>query len=130
MIFGIGTDIVELSRIEKTYNRFGNHFVERLLMPEENTLFSKNKNPIRFLAMRFAAKEAIVKAMGTGFSNGIWIRDIGIINKNSGKPVVVYSSRGDLMCRKLGISEIHISLTDEAGLILAFSVALKSDSNL
>lgn len=130
MVFGIGTDIVELARIEKTYNRFGKHFVERLLMPEENTLFYKNKNPIRFLAMRFAAKESIVKSMGTGFSDGIWIRDIGIINKDSGKPIVVYSSRGDQMRQKLGISEIHISLTDEAGLVLAFSVAIKSDNNL
>ena len=66
MIYGIGTDIVELSRIQETYNRFGDHFVNRLLMDEERVLFEKNKWPVRFLAMRFAAKEATVKAMGTG----------------------------------------------------------------
>ena len=65
MIYGIGTDIVELSRVQETYNRFGDHFVNRLLMDEERELFAKNKWPVRFLAMRFAAKEATVKAMGT-----------------------------------------------------------------
>ena len=75
MIFGIGTDLVELSRIKKIFDRFGDHFAHKLLMAEELELFYKNKNPIRFLGMRFAAKEAIVKAMGTGFSKGIWIKD-------------------------------------------------------
>jgi holo-[acyl-carrier protein] synthase len=125
MIFGIGTDIVEFSRIKKTHLRFGDHFVNRLLMKEERVLFDKSHHPTRFLAMRFAAKEAIVKAMGTGFSNGIWIRDIGVTNNKLGKPLVVFSDRGKLICKKLGIGESHISLSDEAGLILAFSVMMK-----
>ena len=66
MIFGVGTDICELSRVQQTYDRFGEHFVKRLLMDEERDLFDKSKWPVRFLAMRFAAKEATVKAMGTG----------------------------------------------------------------
>ena len=65
MIFGVGTDIVELSRIQSTYERFGEHFVRRLLMDEELELFRRTKWPVRFLAMRFAGKEATVKAMGT-----------------------------------------------------------------
>ena len=65
MIFGVGTDIVELARIQESYNRFGERFVERLLMPEERDLFLRSKWPVRFLAMRFAGKEATVKAMGT-----------------------------------------------------------------
>lgn len=125
MIYGIGTDIVELSRIKKTYMRFGEKFTNRLLMPEEQSMYLQSRNPIRFLAMRFAAKEAIVKAMGTGFSNGIWIRDTGIINDKLGKPLVIFSSRGQAVCRKLGIGESHISLSDEAGLILAFSIMMK-----
>ena len=125
MIYGIGTDIVELSRIKKTYMRFGEKFTNRLLMPEEQSMYLQSRNPIRFLAMRFAAKEAIVKAMGTGFSNGIWIRDTGIINNKLGKPLVIFSSRGQAVCKKLGIGESHISLSDEAGLILAFSIMMK-----
>jgi|TARA_B100001063_G_C16637938_1_gene489294 holo-[acyl-carrier protein] synthase len=125
MIYGIGTDIVELSRIKKTYMRFGEKFTNRLLMPEEQSMYLQSRNPIRFLAMRFAAKEAIVKAMGTGFSNGIWIRDTGIINDKLGKPLVIFSSRGQAVCKKLGIGESHISLSDEAGLILAFSIMMK-----
>ena len=125
MIYGIGTDIVELSRIKKTYMRFGEKFTNRLLMPEEQSMYLQSRNPIRFLAMRFAAKEAIIKAMGTGFSNGIWIRDTGIINDKLGKPLVIFSSRGQAVCRKLGIGESHISLSDEAGLILAFSIMMK-----
>ena len=125
MIYGIGTDIVELSRIKKTYIRFGEKFTNRLLMPEEQSMYLQSRNPIRFLAMRFAAKEAIVKAMGTGFSNGIWIRDTGIINDKLGKPLVIFSSRGQAVCKKLGIGESHISLSDEAGLILAFSIMMK-----
>ena len=125
MKYGIGTDIVELSRIKKTYMRFGEKFTNRLLMPEEQSMYLQSRNPIRFLAMRFVAKEAIVKAMGTGFSNGIWIRDTGIINDKLGKPLVIFSSRGQAVCRKLGIGESHISLSDEAGLILAFSIMMK-----
>ena len=124
-IFGIGTDIVEFERIKKTHTRFGEHFINRLLMPEELALYYKSNHPIRFLAMRFAAKEAIVKAMGTGFANGIWIRDVGVINNKLGKPLVIFSDRGKSVCKKLGIGEGHISLSDEAGLILAFSVMMK-----
>ena len=72
MIFGIGTDILQQSRITKTWDRFGTRFVNQLLLEDECELFERTNNPVRFLSMRFAAKEAIVKAMGTGFSQGIW----------------------------------------------------------
>ncbi len=77
MIFGIGTDVLKVERVEQTWARFGEHFARRLLLDDEYRLFTASKRPVRFLAMRFAAKEAIVKALGTGFSNGIWIRDVG-----------------------------------------------------
>jgi holo-[acyl-carrier protein] synthase len=128
MIYGVGTDIVELSRIQETYNRFGEHFVNRLLMDEERVLFEKNKWPVRFLAMRFAAKEATVKAMGTGFAHGVWIRDVGIVNSPWGRPEIIWSERGQARCRDLGIGEGHVSLTDDAGLILAFAVVMQADS--
>ncbi len=86
MIFGIGTDLVQVERIAATWERFGDHFVERLLMPEERAIFDPNKRPARFLAMRFAAKEAIAKALGTGFRNGVWIRDFGFMANAWGSP--------------------------------------------
>ncbi len=125
MIFGVGTDVVELARVQATYDRFGEHFVDRLLMDEERELFQINKWPVRFLAMRFAAKEATVKAMGTGFRHGMWIRDVGIINNDKGRPLVIYSERGQGVCQSLGIGASHVSLTDDAGLIVAFAVVEK-----
>lgn len=125
MIFGVGTDICELVRVQQTYDRFGEHFVRRLLMDEEQALFNPDKRPARFLAMRFAAKEATVKAMGTGFAHGMWIRDVGVVNNAWGRPEIIFSERGAAMCEKLGIGDAHVSLSDDAGLIVAFAVVMK-----
>ncbi|MDX1508593.1 MAG: holo-ACP synthase [Woeseiaceae bacterium] len=122
MIYGVGTDVVELARVGSTYERFGEHFVNRLLMPEELEMFRRSKHPVRFLAMRFAGKEAVAKAMGTGFAHGIWLRDIGITANDWGRPLVIWSERGRRVCERLGIGNGHVSLTDDAGLIIAFSV--------
>ena len=128
MIFGIGTDILQIQRVASTYERFGERFVERLLLPDEQRFFAYTKNKVRFLAMRFAAKEAIVKAMGTGFSNGMWIRDSGVIPNRLGRPEIVFFTRGEEMCRELGIGGGHLTLSDEAGLIVAVAVLEKSES--
>ena len=122
MIFGVGTDIVEVARIQATFDRFGEHFVQRILMAEELELFHKSKWPVRFLAMRFAGKEAAVKAMGTGFRHGIWMRDVGITNNDWGRPLIIWSERGRAVCERLGIGAGHVSLTDDAGLVVAFAV--------
>ncbi len=126
MIFGVGTDIVQLSRIEATYRRFGEHFVDRLLMDEERELFDNSRWPARFLAMRFAGKEATVKALGTGFAHGVWIRDVGIVNNDWGRPLIIWSPRGREVRESLGAGEGHVSLTDDAGLIMAFAVVMQS----
>ena len=128
MIFGIGTDILKVDRVAATYERFGTHFVDRLLLPEEKKLFEQTKNAVRFLAMRFAAKEAIVKAMGTGFSNGMWLRDSGVLPNHLGRPDIIFSERGKAMCVKLGIAGGHITLTDEAGLVVAVAVLERTES--
>lgn len=127
MIFGVGTDICELARVQQTYDRFGDRFVARLLMDEERAQFERNKWPVRFLAMRFAAKEAAVKAMGTGFAHGMWIRDVGITNNAWGRPMLIWSRRGQAVCERLGIGEGHVSLSDDAGLIIAFAVVMHRD---
>src|SRR6185437_13221550 len=95
MIFGIGVDVLEVKRIGETLERYGDHFIDRLLMPQERAQLAMTQRRVRFVAMRFAAKEAIVKAMGTGFSHGVWIRDVGVVQNSWGKPEVVFSERGD-----------------------------------
>ncbi len=129
MIFGVGTDIVEFARVQATYERFGEHFVRRILMHEEIELFRQSKQPARFLAMRFAGKEATVKAMGTGFRNGMWLRDVGILNNDRGRPIIIWSARGQRVCEQLGIGGGHVSLTDDAGLVLAFAVVETATTN-
>ena len=126
MIFGIGVDVLEAVRIQRTLERFGERFVEHLLMPEERAQLARTQRRERFLAMRFAAKEAIVKAMGTGFAHGMWIRDVGVVQNSWGKPEVVFSARGEQVRRALGVGESHVTLTDEAGLVVAVAVLLKA----
>ncbi len=126
MIFGIGVDVLEAGRVKKTLERFGTRFTEHLLMPEEQAQLAKTRRPERFIAMRFAAKEAIVKAMGTGFGHGVWIRDVGVVQNAWGKPEVIYSERGDEVRRRLGVGEGHVTLTDEAGLIVAVAVLMQA----
>jgi holo-[acyl-carrier protein] synthase len=126
MIFGIGVDVLEANRIVHTLERFGERFTDHLLMPQEREQLAKTQRPQRFIAMRFAAKEAIVKAMGTGFAHGVWIRDVGVVQNPWGKPEVVFSERGDCVRRGLGIGEGHVTLTDEAGLIVAVAVLMRA----
>ena len=125
MIFGIGTDILELKRVADTYERFGERFARRLLMPEELAMFPATRHSVRFLAMRFAAKEAIVKAMGTGFANGMWIRDAGVMPDRLGRPEIIFSRRGRRLCDELGIGDGHLTLSDEAGLVVAVAVLMR-----
>ncbi|HEY6482343.1 MAG TPA: holo-ACP synthase [Steroidobacteraceae bacterium] len=126
MIFGIGVDVLEVRRVHGTLARFGTRFTDHLLMPQERAQLARTRRPERFIAMRFAAKEAIVKAMGTGFAHGIWIRDVGVVQNAWGKPEVVFSERGERIRRGLGVGEGHVTLTDEAGLVVAVAVLMKA----
>lgn len=126
MIFGIGTDILQIERIQTVFDRHGERFVTHLLMPEERSAYETKSRGVRFLAMRFAAKEAIVKAMGTGFAHGIWLRDVGVVQNAWGRPEVIWSQRGRELCKSLGIGDSHITLTDEAGLVVAVAVLMRS----
>jgi holo-[acyl-carrier protein] synthase len=126
MIYGIGVDVLEMKRITGTLERFGTRFIDHLLMPQEREQLAKTRRPARFIAMRFAAKEAIVKAMGTGFAHGVWIRDVGVVQNAWGKPEVVFSERGERVRRGLGVGDGHVTLTDEAGLVVAVAVLMKA----
>jgi|SRR5579859_620625 len=123
MIHGVGTDVVQVSRMEAVWQRHGERFARRTLMPQELEFFDKTRNPVRFLAMHFAAKEAIVKSLGTGFRFGVWVRDVGFVPDPRGKPCVIFSERGLAVCRRFGVISAHVSLTDEAGLVVAMAIS-------
>jgi holo-[acyl-carrier protein] synthase len=126
VIFGIGVDVLEAKRMAAMHARYGERIERHLLMPEEMAQYAQTKRKERYLAMRFAAKEAVVKAMGTGFAHGVWIRDVGIVQNEWGRPEVIYSARGDKVRRELGVGEAHVTLTDEAGLIVAVAVLMRA----
>jgi len=129
MIFGIGVDVLKAKRMAQMYKRFGDRTAERMLMPAEMVQYRRTKRPERFLGLRFAAKEAIVKALGTGFAHGVWLRDVGVVQNAWGRPEVVYSARGDALRRKMGVGEGHVTLTDEDGLIVAVAVLLQASKS-
>jgi holo-[acyl-carrier protein] synthase len=126
MIFGVGIDVLKMDRIVAVYHRYGDKFSQRILMSEEMDLFLDHRRPERFLAMRFAAKEAIVKAMGTGFANGMWLRDSGVVPNRFGRPEIIFSERGRQKCTELGIGAAHLTLSDEAGLVVAVAILMKA----
>ena len=127
MIFGIGIDVVRVERIADAYARHGEAFAKRILMPEELAAFRPGRRPERYLAMRFAGKEAVAKALGTGFAHGIWVRDVGISPNAWGRPEVIWSERGRALRDRLGAGEGHVTLTDEAGLVVAVAVLMRRE---
>jgi len=126
MIFGIGTDIVRVSRIQKSLDRYGEHFSRRILAGQELADFRTALHPARFLARRFAAKEAVVKAYGTGFTRGMTFRDIVVSHDAAGKPLLLLSGRARELQQEMGIGETFISISDEQEYAVAFVTLLKT----
>ncbi|MBY0379872.1 MAG: holo-ACP synthase [Burkholderiales bacterium] len=125
MIYGIGHDIVENRRIERLYNRYGETFIKKILSSDEQLLIKTKVNKIKFIAKRFAAKEAFAKACGTGLRSPISLTNISILNDNLGKPTINFSNHiQKLLCTK-GIAKCHISLSDEEYISSAFVVLEK-----
>ena len=119
MIYGVGTDVVEIGRIEKALERFGERFARRILCDPELTRFRNHRMPAAYLAKRFAAKEAFTKALGTGIHapanwHGVWIK-----NLPSGKPVLQFSDPLKDLLTQRGIRSSHLSLTDERAVAMA-----------
>jgi len=125
MIFGIGTDIVRVSRIQKSLDRYGERFARRILAGQELDDFQRTLHPARFLARRFAAKEAVVKAYGTGFTQGMTFQDIAVSHDAAGKPLLLLSGRALELQREMGIGEQFISISDEQEYAVAFVTLLK-----
>lgn len=122
MIFGIGTDIVRIPRMAESLDRYGERFAARILMEAEMAGFRQAAQPAPFLAKRFAAKEAAAKALGTGFRDGLRLRDIGVRSDALGKPGLVFSDRAEQLLRNRGIGAAHLSLADESEYAIAYVV--------
>ncbi len=120
MIFGIGTDIVRVARIREDLTRFGDRFAERILTATELQEFHQNANKANFLARRFAAKEAVAKALGTGFRKGVQLRDIEVTHDTQGKPMLEFHGQTQLFVQEKRIAVAHISLADEQDNAVAF----------
>ena len=124
-IFGIGVDMVNIDRIKKILQKYGKRFVKRFLNSSELELFHQTNDQDRFLANRFAGKEAATKALGTGFSKGITWKDFGVSNKSSGQPELILSNKVEKLFITKGITSSHISLTDELPWSMAFVILEK-----
>ena len=111
MILGVGIDIIEVARIALSYEKFGERFVNRILHADEIAYCLSHKNPAPFLAVRFAAKEAISKAFGTGISAQLGWRDMEIRRKESGEPFVVLHGPGQKLLEQRGGRAVLISLS-------------------
>jgi holo-[acyl-carrier protein] synthase len=125
MIYGIGNDILEYSRIQKIYQKHPNKFAHRILSGQEYILYQScsEQNKPRFIAKRFAYKEAIVKSMGIGLRYGLRFQDFSILPNTLGKPVLTYTDKAKQVLAQLGISTIHVNISDEKHFVFAMAVA-------
>lgn len=127
-IYGIGNDLVDIIRIKNILEQYSDRFIQKVLTQHEITIFYNIKQATpaltlqkraAFVAKRFAAKEAFVKALGTGFSQGIHPFHIGIKNNQSGKPEIDYQGIAEVLCNTIGITHAYVSLSDEKHYALA-----------
>ena len=117
MILGIGSDLIDIRRIEKTIARFGERFLDRVFTPEERARSDRRFNRVESYAKRYAAKEACSKALGTGFRRGVYWRDLGVVNLPGGRPTLVLTGgalkRLEAMTPPGMAARIDVTLTDE-----------------
>ena len=122
MILGIGIDIIEVARVKASHERFGERFLNRLLLADEIAYCLSHKNPAPFLAVRFSAKEAISKAFGTGISAQLGWQDMEIRRKESGEPFVVLHGKGKKLFKSRRAKRLLVSLSHTANYAAATAV--------
>lgn len=122
MILGIGTDIAALDRIESLHLRYGERFARRILSEAEMAEFNKHAHPARLLMKRFAAKEALAKAVGTGLRHPVSMTQMTVIHDALGKPAFVFSSQLLDYIKLIGVSRHHLSISDERDMAVAFVI--------
>ena len=125
MIWGIGHDIVENVRIEELLEQFGNRGMRRILTAAELEICQTHRDPSKFVAKRFAAKEAFAKACGTGLRAPVLLSNISVLNDEFGKPYFVFAPALVEFVNKLGIKNCHLSLSDEKSLSSAVVILEK-----
>jgi len=126
VIFGIGTDIVDCARIEAMWSRYGDRFASRVLSVQESSDYRACHNASRFLAKRFAAKEAFAKAVGSGLREPVSLFRISISHDELGKPVLKFDEVLHSYLSQLGVTRQHLSISDERNTVIAF-VVLETD---
>ena len=122
MILGTGIDLIEVRRIELAYEKHGDRFVRRILLPDELAYCLSHKSPGPFIAARFAGKEAISKAFGTGIGSHLTWHDMEIRRKESGQPYVVLHGQGQSLLAARGGREVHLSLSHTAAHATAVAI--------
>ncbi|QEX22769.1 holo-[acyl-carrier-protein] synthase [Hypericibacter adhaerens] len=126
MILGIGSDIIDIRRIERTLERYGERFLDRIYTDIERTKSDRRANRAASYAKRFAAKEACAKALGTGFSQGVFWRDLGVVNLPSGKPTMKLTGGAALRLAKITppgmVAQIDLTITDDDPQAQAFVI--------
>ena len=111
MILGTGIDLIEVARIAASFEKFGDRFVNRILLPDEIAYSLAHKRPAPFLAVRFAAKEAVSKAFGTGIGASLGWQDIEIRRRESGEPFVILHGKGRELFESRGAKKLHVTLS-------------------
>lgn len=124
MIVGLGTDIVEISRIGQMIERHGETFLNRVFTESENEYCGTKKNKEQHYAGRWAAKEAVMKTLGTGFIKGIGWKEIEVVNLKSGKPTIVISGGVESFAGEMGIEEILITISHSREFATATAIAV------
>jgi holo-[acyl-carrier protein] synthase len=123
-VLGIGTDIVECLRVSQMIERHGEHFTTRVFTPRENAYCSSRRLANQHYAGRFAAKEAILKALGTGWNQGVEWTDIEVRSEPSGRPTVAFSGKAREICESKGIQEVMLSISHCRTHATAYALAL------
>jgi holo-[acyl-carrier protein] synthase len=122
MILGIGTDLCEVGRVERSLKRFGERFAARILVASEMEVFRRRRKRAAYLAKRFAAKEALSKALGTGIRVPVNWHNMWVVNDRAGKPALEFSKALAAFLKRRGVEKVHVTLTDEVGMACAFVV--------
>ena len=123
MIFGTGVDIIEIARIKKSMDKYSGRFETRIFTQNEIDYCRSKADPAKHFAARFAVKEAVLKCLGTGMSNGIGWKDIEVENKVTGEPHIIFYGKGKEVFEQMNLKTVHISISHDKEYAIAHAIA-------